>query len=79
MAKTVIIYSKNGEVKKIKSNAGETRHNKAAYELHRNNVDIFTRYKFARFFRRMRHKIKMQISAHRARRYTQETRISLAK
>lgn len=53
MAKTVIYYSKSGEVKKIKSNAGRTRHNKAAFELRRNNVEPPTRYKLIRFIRRI--------------------------
>lgn len=34
-AKTVIYYRPNGEIKKIRSNAGQTRHNKAAMMLMR--------------------------------------------
>lgn len=37
-AKTVIYFKPNGEVQKIKSNAGPTRHNRAATLLMRNKV-----------------------------------------
>ena len=37
-AKTKITYNRDGSVKKIVSNVGQTHHNRAAYELHRNNV-----------------------------------------
>ena len=69
MSKTVIIYNKRGEVKKIKSNAGQTRHNRAAFELHRNNVEPFTRAKLARFFRRLYRRIRKKVIQYRARHY----------
>lgn len=53
-AKTVIKYDKNGNVKKIVSSAGQTRHNKAAFELHCNNTEPTFGMKLRRFMRRVR-------------------------
>lgn len=51
-AKTEIIYNRDGSVKKIVSNVGQTHHNRAAYELHCNNTRPTFGLKLRRFFRR---------------------------
>ena len=58
MAKTVITYTKQGEVKHIKSSAGYTRHCKAAQELLRNNTEPTTTRKIIRFCKRFISEIK---------------------
>jgi len=53
-AKTIIIYNHNGSIRKITSNAGPTRHCRAAHELQRNNVQPTFGTKLRRFLRRLR-------------------------
>ena len=63
-AKTIIYYTRDNEVKKIKSNAGRTRHNKAAAALYKNSVEPFTRYKFMRFIGRLGKKTTRYVARH---------------
>lgn len=51
---TKIIYNHNGSIRKITSNAGPTRHCRAAHELQRNNVQPTFGTKLRRFLRRLR-------------------------
>lgn len=60
-AKTKITYNRDGSVKKIVSNVGQTHHNRAAYELHRNNVQPTFWLKLRRFFRRWFDDIQHQV------------------
>lgn len=53
-SKTTIYFDRGGNVRKITSNAGPTRHNKAAYYLHRNDVQPTFGMKLRRFIRRVR-------------------------
>ena len=52
-AKTKITYNRDGSVKKITSSAGQTRHNKAAWELHCNNTQPTFGMKLRRFVKRL--------------------------
>lgn len=51
--KVKIIYTKNGEVKKVVGNVGRTRMSKAALVLWRGEIEPTTGYKLRRFFKRM--------------------------
>ena len=53
-AKTKIIYNRNGSIRKIVSNAGPTRHCRAAYHLQCGNVQPTFTIKLRRFVRRLR-------------------------
>ena len=48
-----IKYGRNGAVKSIKGNIGQTRMNRAALELWKGNVEPTTGYKLRRFIKRM--------------------------
>ena len=51
--KMTVFYDKNGNVKKIKTNVGRTRMNRAALELWRGNAEPTTGYKLRRFIKRL--------------------------
>lgn len=53
-AKTKITYNRDGSVKKIVSNVGQTHHNRAAYELHCNSTRPTFGLKLRRFLKRLR-------------------------
>lgn len=55
--KVKIIYTKNGEVKKVVGNVGRTRMSKAALVLWRGEIEPTTGYKLRRFFKRLGHEI----------------------
>lgn len=55
--KVKIIYTKNGEVKKVVGNVGRTRMGKAALVLWKGEIEPTTGYKLRRFFKRLGHEI----------------------
>lgn len=59
-SKTVIYFDRSGNVAKIKSNAGATRNNKAAFYLHCNDVEPTFGMKLRRFFRRLRSELRFR-------------------
>lgn len=59
-SKTTIYFDRSGNVAKIKSGAGRTRNNKAAYYLHRNAVEPTFGVKLRRFSRRLFNFIRYQ-------------------
>ena len=53
---------KTGKVKKITGNIGQTRANRAAYQLWRGNVEPTRWYKLRRFFKRLSTEISARIA-----------------
>ena len=50
-SKTIIFFDRNGNVAKIKSSAGATRNNRAAFYLHRNAAEPTFGMKACRFIK----------------------------
>lgn len=63
-AKTKITYNRDGSVKKIVSNVGQTHHNRAAYELHCNNVKPTFSIRLRWFFKNLHKAINDCAEAH---------------
>lgn len=75
--KVKIIYTKNGEVKKVVGNVGRTRMSKAALVLWRGEIEPTTGYKLRRFFKRLGHEISRRANM-AANFYDEETVIPLS-
>lgn len=61
--KVKIIYTKNGEVKKVVGNVGRTRMSKAAFVLWKGKIEPTTGYKLRRFIRRALNELSARAEA----------------
>ena len=63
MTVKIKIDRKTGKVKKITGNIGQTRANRAAYQLWRGNVEPTRWYKLRRFFKRLFNELSTKAEA----------------